>query len=70
MSDDGEAGGDPVIDAAPPRVPRHEDFDISYQAGTPPWDIGRPESAFKDLLDAGGIRGPVLDVGCGNVNTH
>ena len=57
-------------DPEPPGVPRHEDFDTSYQAGTPPWDIGRPESAFKDLLDAGGIRGPVLDVGCGNVNTH
>jgi cyclopropane fatty-acyl-phospholipid synthase-like methyltransferase len=53
-------------DPAPPREPRHEDFDTSYQAGTPPpWDIGRPQSAFKHLVDAGEIRGHVLDVGCG-----
>jgi SAM-dependent methyltransferase len=64
MSDDGEAGGDRVIDPAP-RVPRHEDFDTSYQAGTPPWDIGRPQAAFVHLLEAGEIRGLVLDVGCG-----
>jgi SAM-dependent methyltransferase len=45
------------------RMP-HE-FDASYQGGTPPWDIGRPQSAFLRLVDAGEVRGRVLDVGCG-----
>lgn len=31
----------------------------------PPWDIGRPQPAFRALADAGAIRGRVLDVGCG-----
>jgi cyclopropane fatty-acyl-phospholipid synthase-like methyltransferase len=31
----------------------------------PPWDIGRPQSAFRALADAGAIRGRVLEVGCG-----
>jgi cyclopropane fatty-acyl-phospholipid synthase-like methyltransferase len=31
----------------------------------PPWDIGRPQPAFRALADAGEIRGRVLDVGCG-----
>jgi SAM-dependent methyltransferase len=43
----------------------HEDFDVSYQTGTPPWDIGRPQPAFVRLLEAGEIRGRVLDLGCG-----
>jgi 2-polyprenyl-3-methyl-5-hydroxy-6-metoxy-1,4-benzoquinol methylase len=34
-------------------------------AGTPPWDIGRPQPAFLELADAGALRGRVLDVGCG-----
>ena len=45
-----------------PRQP--EDFDALY-AGTPPWDIGRPQPAFLALAEAGVIRGRVLDVGCG-----
>jgi 2-polyprenyl-3-methyl-5-hydroxy-6-metoxy-1,4-benzoquinol methylase len=48
----------------PMRPRRHEDFDASY-AGTPPWDIGRPQPAFLALAEAGTIRGRVLDVGCG-----
>jgi SAM-dependent methyltransferase len=44
---------------------RHEDFDDSYQTGTPPWDIGRPQGAFLRLLEVGEIQGCVLDVGCG-----
>ena len=44
---------------------RHlEDFDASY-AGTPPWDIGRPQAAFLELAEAGVLRGRALDVGCG-----
>jgi SAM-dependent methyltransferase len=42
-----------------------ENFDASYQEGTPPWDIGRPQPAFVRLFDAGEVRGRVLDVGCG-----
>jgi SAM-dependent methyltransferase len=34
-------------------------------AGAPPWDIGRPQSAFLQLAEAGALRGRVLDVGCG-----
>jgi cyclopropane fatty-acyl-phospholipid synthase-like methyltransferase len=48
-----------------PRNPRHkEDFDQMY-AGTPPWDIGRPQPAFVALADAGALQGNVLDAGCG-----
>ena len=39
-------------------------YDAAY-AGVPNWDIGRPQRAFVDLLDAGLVRSPVLDVGCG-----
>jgi SAM-dependent methyltransferase len=39
-------------------------FESAY-AGTPPWDIGRPQPAFLALADAGQVRGRVLDVGCG-----
>jgi len=46
------------------RARRPEDFDASY-AGTPPWDIGRPQPAFLALAEADAIRGRVLDVGCG-----
>ncbi len=43
---------------------RGEGFDAAY-AGTPPWDIGRPQAAFLALAEAGAVRGRVLDVGCG-----
>jgi SAM-dependent methyltransferase len=39
-------------------------FDALY-AGTPPWDIGRPQPAFLQLAETGALRGRVLDVGCG-----
>ena len=32
---------------------------------TPPWDIGRPQGAFRRLADSGELVGSVLDVGCG-----
>lgn len=36
-----------------------------YQ-GSPPWDIGRPQPAFQELVRQGELkRGTVLDVGCG-----
>ena len=49
-----------------PRQPRGaRDFDAMYVAGRPPWDIGRPQSAFSELADRGRLVGRVLDVGCG-----
>ena len=39
-------------------------FDDAY-VGTPPWDIGRPQPAFERFAEDGGLRGSVLDVGCG-----
>lgn len=39
-------------------------FDAAY-AGVPNWDIGRPQRPFVRLDDAGLVRSPVLDVGCG-----
>src|SRR5437764_13259677 len=34
-------------------------------AGSPPWEIGRPQPAFVALARAGVVRGRVLDCGCG-----
>jgi SAM-dependent methyltransferase len=51
--------------AGPGQARRIEDFDALYAAGTPPWDIGRPQSAFRALADRGRLVGRVLDVGCG-----
>jgi SAM-dependent methyltransferase len=48
-----------------PRTTRPpHDFEASY-AGTPPWDIGRPQPVFLALAEAGELRGRVLDAGCG-----
>jgi SAM-dependent methyltransferase len=44
--------------------PDRSRFEPAY-AGTPPWDIGRPQPAFLELADAGVLTGRVLDVGCG-----
>ncbi|HXQ61527.1 MAG TPA: class I SAM-dependent methyltransferase [Acidimicrobiales bacterium] len=62
---DGGVSSDRGTEPVPPRGPRHGDFDVSYQEGTPAWDIGRPQAPFVRLLEAGDIRGRVLDVGCG-----
>jgi len=48
----------------PLRPRRHEDFDV-YYAGTPPWDIGRPQPAFAAIAADGALTGRVLDAGCG-----
>ena len=69
MADDTEgrqARQDSVTDPVLRRVPESADFDAAYQAGTAPWDIGRPQSAFVRIVDAGEVRGRVLDVGCGS----
>ena len=39
-------------------------FDSKYR-GTPPWDIGRPQKEFIELVQRGEISGSVLDIGCG-----
>jgi cyclopropane fatty-acyl-phospholipid synthase-like methyltransferase len=39
-------------------------FDAAYR-GTPPWDIGRPQKTFVELVRKGEITGSVLDIGCG-----
>jgi SAM-dependent methyltransferase len=59
------ANDDQGTGPVPLHVPRTHEFDVLYEAGTPPWDIGRPQPAFVALLDAGEVRGRVLDVGCG-----
>lgn len=41
-----------------------EFFEQAY-AGTPPWEIGRPQPEFVHLATSGEIQGDVLDVGCG-----
>jgi len=51
-------------EGAAPRARSIEEFDASY-AGTPPWDIGRPQPAFVGLAESGALRGRLLDVGCG-----
>jgi len=43
--------------------PRHRDFDASYRAEKPPWDIDRPQPALAAV--ARQFSGRVLDVGCG-----
>jgi cyclopropane fatty-acyl-phospholipid synthase-like methyltransferase len=40
-------------------------FDSAYQ-GTPPWDIGRPQKEFVELVRRGEVTGSVLDIGCGS----
>jgi len=55
---------EPLDDDERFRFPRGAGFDAMY-AGTPPWDIGRPQPAFVQLGEQGRIRGRVLDVGCG-----
>jgi SAM-dependent methyltransferase len=60
MTENGDHGGVDRIQ----HPPRGEDFDAMY-AGTPPWDIGRPQPAFLELARTGALWGRVLDVGCG-----
>jgi SAM-dependent methyltransferase len=40
-------------------------WDDSYVGPPPPWDIGRPQSAFVGLAEAGALHGTLLDAGCG-----
>ena len=61
MSESGRPDGLP----GPRQARRTEDFDALYAAGTPAWDIGRPQPAFVELADRGRLVGRILDVGCG-----
>ncbi len=40
-------------------------WDEAYVQGRAPWDIGRPQPAFRRLADSGDLVEPVLDCGCG-----
>jgi SAM-dependent methyltransferase len=43
------------------------DWDAAYrQENPPPWSIGRPQPELEALIDQGGVRGEVLDAGCGH----
>ena len=61
MSEGGRSNGLP----GPRQARQAHEFDAMYVAGRPPWDIGRPQSAFRELADRGRLVGRVLDVGCG-----
>lgn len=41
-------------------------WDDAYQRDAVPWDIGRPQPALVRMADAGELREPVLDSGCGS----
>jgi SAM-dependent methyltransferase len=41
-------------------------WDESYRDRTAPWDIGRPQEAFRRLAEDGRWHGAVLDAGCGS----
>lgn len=40
-------------------------FEASYQDGSAPWDIGRPQPEVVRLAEEGEIVGDVVDLGCG-----
>lgn len=40
-------------------------FNDDYEAGTAPWDTGRPQPRFVALGQSGTMQGSILDVGCG-----
>ncbi|SFR71233.1 2-polyprenyl-3-methyl-5-hydroxy-6-metoxy-1,4-benzoquinol methylase [Halogeometricum rufum] len=52
------------MSAYPPTRPLAHVYDSAYQS-VPNWDIGRPQRPFVYLVEAGLVRSPVLDVGCG-----
>lgn len=45
---------------------RRKQFEQLYRTGNAAWDTDRPQPALVALVEAGEIRGPVLDVGCGS----
>jgi SAM-dependent methyltransferase len=59
-----EQGLPPQGRPARPGPPSRDEFDAMY-AGKPGWDIGQPQPVLLRLAESGGLRGHVLDVGCG-----
>jgi SAM-dependent methyltransferase len=57
--------GDPGSPLGPSLSEQVGRFNAMYDAGTPPWDIGRPQPSFLELAEHGVLTGRVLDVGCG-----
>ncbi|KUI31040.1 SAM-dependent methyltransferase [Mycobacterium sp. IS-1496] len=49
----------------PETTPPKSLFDEVYAGGAAPWVIGAPQPAIVELERRGGIRGAVLDAGCG-----
>lgn len=45
----------------PPEI----DYEQVYRRGRIPWDLGEPQPALGELVDAGWCTGTVLDAGCG-----
>ena len=41
-------------------------FDHGYSEIALPWDIGRPQPEIVRLAEGGGLRGTILDIGCGS----
>jgi SAM-dependent methyltransferase len=60
-----ESMSDPDGQLGPSPSEQAERFSAMYEAGPPPWDIGRPQPAFLELAEQGVLTGRVLDVGCG-----
>lgn len=56
----------PSPDDEPDSVSTHlsQTWDAAY-AGTPPWEIGRPQEVFVTAAERGLLRGRLLDIGCG-----
>jgi len=53
------------MDSRPPPGSTAARWDETYRSSRPPWDIGRPQTAFVRLADGGKLVEPVLDCGCG-----
>ncbi|MEO7124793.1 MAG: class I SAM-dependent methyltransferase [Nakamurella sp.] len=68
MTSDPAAITDPHAHHAPVPPHRSQGWDAAY-AGTPAWDIGRPQSAFIAAAENGLLRGRSLDIGCGTGET-
>jgi SAM-dependent methyltransferase len=52
------------MSAQSPSRPLAYVYDAAYR-DAPNWDIGRPQRPFVHLVEAGLVRSPVLDLGCG-----
>ncbi|GAA1196472.1 class I SAM-dependent methyltransferase [Pseudonocardia alaniniphila] len=63
----GQIDREDVADAPAPggATPPRRTFDEAYLTHTAPWVIGEPQPAIVTLESSGGIRGRVLDPGCG-----